>query len=272
VLIYLKDYMWEEQMSCRNMLHRKEQIKKQIEKIDEQIKHMPEGKLNCAGNGKYCKWYQSDGKTNVYIHKKNKHLAEQLAAKKYLLLLKKDLLQENEAIEAYLKKHQTGLGQAERLLVEPSEYQKLLSPYFKTNSQELLDWQNAPYEQNPKYKENLIIKTSSGHYVRSKSEALIDMALYRKQIPFRYECALQLGKWIIYPDFTMRHPYTGEVFYWEHFGKMDDSEYADQAFVKLERYNTHGIVPSIQLITTFETRDNPLSPETIDKIIEQYFE
>ena len=259
-------------MSGQNMQHRKEQIVKQIKQIEEKIKKLPEGKLNCAGNGKYCKWYQSDGKRNVYIHKKNQTLAEQLAAKKYLVLLKNDLQQELEAIEAYLKKHQSSLGQAERLLVEPSEYQKLLSPYFKPNSQELLEWQNSPFEQNTKYKENLIIKTSSGRYVRSKSEALIEMALYRKQIPFRYECALQLGKWIIYPDFTIRHPNTGEIYYWEHFGKMDDTEYAEKAFLKLERYNAHRIVPSIQLITTFETRDNPLGPETVDKLIEQYFE
>lgn len=259
-------------MSCGNMKCRKEKIAKRIKQIEEKIKKLPEGKLNCAGNGKYCKWYQSDGKTNVYIHKKNKQLAEQLAAKKYLLLLKNDLKQELEAIESYLKNCPSGLGQAERLLTEPSEYQKLLSPYFKTKSQELLDWQNSPFEQNTKHKENLIIKTSSGHYVRSKSEAMIDMALYRKQIPFRYECALQLGKWIIYPDFTIRHPHTGEVYYWEHFGKMDDTEYAEQAFVKLEKYNAHGIVPSIQLITTFENRDNPLNPDMVDKIIEQYFE
>ena len=107
--------------------------------------------------------------------------------------------------------------------------------------------------------------------MRSKSEALIDTALYRKQIPFRYECALQLGKWTVYPDFTIRHPNTGELYYWEHFGKMEDKEYADQAFTKLQKYNTHGIVPTIQLIMTFETKDNPLSPEKVDNIIEQYF-
>lgn len=258
-------------MSYRHMLQQKNQIAKRIDVIEKQLKDLPEGKLNCARNGNYCKWYQSDGKTNIYIPKKNQQLAEQLAAKKYLTFLKQDLQQENEAIEAYLKKHHCGLGQAERLLVEPSEYQKLLSPYFKTNSQELLDWQNSPFEQNTKFPENLIIKTSSGHYVRSKSEAIIDMALFKRQIPFRYECALQLGKMIIYPDFTIRHPDTGEVYYWEHFGKMDDREYSKKVFMKLESYNTHGIIPNVQLIMTFETRDNPLSSETVENIIEQYF-
>lgn len=258
-------------MSYRQMLYQREQIAKKIDMVEGQLKNMPEGKLNCASNGKYCKWYQSDGKSNIYIPKKNQQLAEQLAAKKYLTFLKHDLQREKEAIEAYLKKHQCGLGQAEKLLAEPSEYQNLLSPYFKTNSQELLDWQNYPFDQNTQFPENLIIKTSSGHYVRSKSEALIDMALYKNKIPFRYECALQLGKMIIYPDFTIRHPNTGEVYYWEHFGKVDNREYSHKVFAKLNSYNTYGIVPSIQLIMTFETKDNPLSSETVENIIEQYF-
>ena len=97
------------------------------------------------------------------------------------------------------------------------------------------------------------------------------MALYKNKIPFRYECALQLGKMIIYPDFTIRHPNTGEVYYWEHFGKMDDREYSHKVFAKLNSYNTYGIVPSLQLIMTFETKDNPLSSETVENIIEQYF-
>lgn len=253
------------------MLQRKAKIEKKIEEIEKLIAGMPEGKLNCSSNGKYYKWYHSNGKNNIYIPKKNRKLAEQLAAKKYLTLLKEDLLQEKEAIKAYLRKSQLGLNQAEQLLVESSEYQKLLSPYFKTNSQEFLEWQKSPYEQNKKFPENLIIKTSSGHYVRSKSEALIDMALYKRQIPFRYECALQLGKIIIYPDFTIRHPITGEVYYWEHFGRMDDREYAQKAFKKIENYNTHGIVPSIRLIMTFETQENPLNSEVIENIIEQYF-
>ncbi|MBR5566459.1 MAG: ATPase [Roseburia sp.] len=253
------------------MLQRKAKIEKKIEEIEKLIAGMPEGKLNCSSNGKYYKWYHSNGKNNIYIPKKNRKLAEQLAAKKYLTLLKEDLLQEKEAIKAYLRKSQLGLNQAEQLLVESSEYQKLLSPYFKTNSQEFLEWQKSPYEQNKKFPENLIIKTSSGHYVRSKSEALIDMALYKRQIPFRYECALQLGKIIIYPDFTIRHPITGEVYYWEHFGRMDDREYAQKAFKKIENYNTHGILPSIRLIMTFETQENPLNSEVIENIIEQYF-
>jgi len=60
---------------------------------------------------------------------------------------------------------------------------------------------------------------------RYKSEVFIDMALFTNNIPFRYECALELGHSTLYPDFTIRHPKTGEICYWEHFGLMDDPSY-----------------------------------------------
>ncbi len=131
---------------------------------------------------------------------------------------------------------------------------------------------NAPYEQNPKHPEQLIHKTASGKLVRSKSEAMIDLYLYTKQIPYRYECSLQLGETTLYPDFTILHPHTGEIIYWEHFGMMDEPFYYQKVFPKLQLYTAYGIVPSIRLITTYETRTNPLSSEVIEKIIEHYFD
>lgn len=131
--------------------------------------------------------------------------------------------------------------------------------------------QNAPYDSNPKYPEQLTLKTSSGHFVRSKSEALIDMALFTHRIPFRYECALILGNDTFYPDFTIRHPKTGKTYYWEHFGLMDVPAYCKNVSSKLQHYSLNGIIPSIHLITTYETKENPLSPEVIEKIIEHYF-
>lgn len=231
---------------------------------------MPSGKLVCAKNGRYQKWYHSDGHQKVYIPKENRQLAEKLAIKKYLLLLLDDLEKEKNAIQSYLKSY-SGSRKAEQLLVKPSEYQELLKPYFSPVAKELSEWSNAPYEKNPNYAEHLIHICASGNIVRSKSEAMIDSALYIHQIPFRYECVLTLGDTTIYPDFTIRHPKTGDIYYWEHFGMIDNPNYSKNAFTKMQLYANHGIFPSIQLITTFETKQNPLSTEIINKIIENYF-
>ena len=100
---------------------------------------------------------------------------------------------------------------------------------------------------------------------------MIDTLLYLNKIPFRYECALHLGNTTIYPDFTILHPHTGKIYYWEHFGMMDDANYAKNTCFKLQTYTTHGIIPSINLITTYETKEHPLSSDFIEKIIQHYF-
>ena len=244
-------------------LEEKEKLLRQM------LQKFPDGKLICAKNGKGYKWYKSDGHNKIYIPKKERQFAQELATKKYITYLLEDLIHEKIALNFYLKHHKT--GKAEKLLTDMSEYQELLVPYFQPVSQELHDWMNSTYERNKKYPEQLIIKASSGNMVRSKSEAMIDMALFSRKIPFRYEYILQLGRWIFYPDFTIRHPVTGELYYWEHFGRMDDEEYAKNAYAKLQKLNSFGIIPSINLIVTYETKDKPLSPEMIEKIVEYYF-
>ena len=94
-----------------------------------------------------------------------------------------------------------------------SKYQELVKPFFVPLEQELYNWTNSPFERSHKYPEHLVHKTDSGTLVRSKSEVLIDMVLYRNKIPFRYECLLELGDISIFPDFTIRHPVTGQVYY-----------------------------------------------------------
>lgn len=252
------------------MYSESEKLEEQINSLKFQLETYPEGSIFCSRNGNRYKWYHSvEGSIPAYIPKANKTFAQQLAAKKYLSLKLEDLLHEKRAIDFYLRHHTD--SKAEQLLTDHSEYQKLLSPFFQPQSKELSDWMNAPFNSNSKYPEYKVHKTVSGNLVRSKSEALIDMALHVNQIPFRYECALQLGKSTVYPDFTIRHPCTGKVYYWEHFGKMDDSQYSNDIGKRLQRYISHGIIPNIQLITTYETSNEPLSTEEIDRIITTYF-
>lgn len=148
---------------------------------------------------------------------------------------------------------------------------RFFAPYFTPLSPELAQWAAAPYDQNPLFPEQRIHKCASGHLVRSKSEAIIDMVLYTNQVPFRYECALTLGKTVIYPDFTIRDPSSGKTYYWEHFGMMDQPSYAARTFSKLQLYTSFQIIPSIQLITTYETQEHPLNTETAEALVRQYF-
>ena len=253
------------------MMNEKERIDTRINELTSALNNFPKGKFFYTRNGKHYKWYCSDGKIMTYIPKKKRQYAEKLATKRYLLHLIDDLKWEVKAIDSYLRKRKPTECQADQVYLQDEEYQKLISAYYKPISNELQEWSEASYEQSRDYPEQLIHKSISGKYVRSKSEAMIDMFLFQKRIPYHYEEKLVLGGIVIHPDFTIRHPNTGEYFYWEHFGMIDDFSYCNKMLGKLKTYISNGIYPSVNLITTYETQEYPLSLEMIEKTIEFYF-
>lgn len=246
-------------------------ISTQISEIQEKISSLPEGTLVCCSGKKSTKWYRSFGSYRNYIHKNDRITAEQLAVKKYLTMTLKQLSAEKLALEAYLKCRDSAKDSSSELLFEKPCYQELLSPYFKPSSQEIQDWMEAKYEKNPSHPENLVHNTRLGFHVRSKSESMIANFLYTNHIPFRYECSLSLGAHTLFPDFTILHPETHEIYYWEHFGMMDDPAYSKNACTKLQLYTANGIIPSIQLLTTYETQTHPLSYEEISFVASRCF-
>ena len=157
------------------------------------------------------------------------------------------------------------------MLEETSEFSNLLTTYFSTKISNLSDWTTTPYEKNTNHPEGLKFKTINGYYVRSKSELIIANILISNNIPFRYECALNLGGVTIYPDFTIMHPKTKQIFYWEHFGMIDNPSYASGANSKLHTYISNEIYPTINLITTYETKGYPLNISMVEEIIKYYF-
>ncbi len=257
-------------MSLQEQKIRKQQIQSQISKLEKQLTHFPKGHLICIQNGKYIKMQHIlDGKPTT-ISTKNREFASQLMQKKYLDACLQDLNTEKKAIDAYLKQYQNYSAKVDQLLQKPA-YKKMLSSSMKPLSQELSDWAEESFETNPSHSDQLRYPCLSGHVVRSKSEVLIDQTLYFHQIPFRYECQLKLGEVTLYPDFTIRHLHSGELFVWEHFGKIDIPSYAQNAFQKMQLYTAFGYIPTINLITTFETKDHPLTAKIIENVIQQYF-
>lgn len=254
------------------MLKEFQRLEEHIKKNENEINKLPAGKLVICADGRGgCKYFCSDGHTKTYIKKEDFACAEQLAYKNYLVQELEELKKEKRAVELYLKHHSKDIHKSNQLISESSKYQKLLSKFFIPIKQELQNWMNEPYDKNPNYPNQLIHKTLTGEYVRSKSEAFIYLSLHTKRIPFRYECALQLGTVTFHPDFTIRHPETGEIFYWENFGMMDNRDYAKHTYDKLDLYQLHGIIPGINLIATFETKEHPLGMDVIQKLIEHYF-
>ncbi len=249
----------------------KEKLLKKKEELQAQIKKYPDGFFICSKSGKYFKWYKSDGHKKVVIPKSDEKLAEELAAKRYLTCMSDDISQEILFIDTYLEKFNSKKSKTEQFISQNEEVQRLIKAHFRSMEDEVLAWVNEPYNKNPNNPEGLIHKTIGGYCVRSKSEQIIDRFLTLNMIPFKYECEFYLGGRRIYPDFIIRHPKTGEEFVWEHFGLMDDPEYSKKAANKMQLYINNGYIPGINFIATFETKQNPLTIDNVEKIIQEMF-
>ncbi|MDD6072986.1 MAG: ATPase [Clostridium sp.] len=254
----------------QQLLSRKHKLDQQIQQTEALLALSPPGHLICTRNGIYTKHIHVSQGVKTHIPKQQSDFAKKLAKKKYLTALLEDLQHERTAILSCLKQYESHSSSVEQLLNHPA-YRSIILSALNTSSPELTEWEDAAYETNPANPSQRRHPCASGHIVRSKSEVLIDQALFFQRIPFRYECALSLGEVTFYPDFTIRHPKSGQFFYWEHFGLMDSPSYSQNAFQKLQIYSSNGYIPTINLITTFETREYPLCTDTIDRIIEQYF-
>ena len=124
---------------------------------------------------------------------------------------------------------------------------------------------------NSFFDEYKIHLTVEGELVQSKSEAIIANALHYNSIKYNYELPLTLGNRTIYPDFTIKDPDTGEVWYWEHCGLMSDKDYVKRWRKKEKLYAEHGITQDTNLIVTEEYRGEGLDTQEIDALIKEKF-
>ena len=118
--------------------------------------------------------------------------------------------------------------------------------------------------------------TNRNEKVRSKSEVLIANALAKHGIAYRYEYPQTLknsqNKMITFhPDFLCLNIKTRGEYIWEHFGLMDNPDYAQKAVRKLQFYAQNKIFPGRNLIITMETQTEPLTPQFVDTMIKEYF-
>ena len=248
-----------------------QRLQQERERLVAEIGRMPPGHLICSRGKRGNKWYHTiDGK-RIYIKKKDRAFAEVLAVKKYLSLLLRRVEQQHCALGFYLRHYKEDTMEAAHLLEEVSAYQELLKPFFAPVDRRQAAWADAAYVKYSGRPDGLRHNGANGIVMRSKSEVLISYALSRHNLAFRYECELRCGTFVVYPDFTILHPKTGEIYYWEHFGMMDDEGYARKAAEKIYGYSAHGIVPGERLIMTFESSQVSLDMELVERWIEYYF-
>lgn len=229
----------------------------------------------------YIKYVRRGDKVQYYLRREN-HRLEYISSNNskipslvnahYVRQVVPRLKKNYKAAKKFLELH-SGLEEIEIAEAMPLAMQKVNGNLFACRAAEIEAWQNKPYERNPHYSGNLIYDSDRGDMMRSKSEVFIANRVFAHGLPYKPECPLfieSIGRtW--YPDFTILNPRTLEVVIWEHFGLMNDPEYARAACQKINVYRANGYVLGKNLIATFEAEGVPLTTQQIEQCIKDYF-
>lgn len=258
-----------------------------------------QGSLRIAINKGTPQYYHitTKGDTNgKYIPKSDSKLISSLAQKEYLEKCNRIIERQQKALARFLKDfHPEDIIAVHTNLTEAKR--RFVTPLLLTDEEFAAQWQAKPYSGKFFAKDTPEHFTNSGLRVRSKSEVIIAECLARHNIPFRYEAPLELiigdtssitaetpannirrrtlnqdadlmqSKAVtFYPDFTCLNKRTRQEFIWEHFGMMDNPNYARNAIEKQRSYAAAGYIPGINFIATTETTDLPLNIPYIEQM------
>lgn len=117
------------------------------------------------------------------------------------------------------------------------------------------------------YENGLIHLSEGGLKTRSKAESMIATCLEKSGLKFHYEPRVDLKDGIARPDFEVMLEQKRKIVYWEHLGKIEDPEYVMKNLKKLQDYAENGIYLGINLVITYETKEEPLTFITINEVI-----
>jgi ATP-dependent exoDNAse (exonuclease V) alpha subunit len=186
-----------------------------------------------------------------------------------------------ELLYTALTRHQ------ERLIILPQGELRKMQDFAHEGASEIaarvtnLFREPAPVEvavgrTNRFLEKRLIHRTERGELVRSKSELVIADKLHARKVDYVYEGDLVIEGRTLVPDFIIRNEDSGQVFYWEHLGMLDDPGYRRRWARKLETYKLGGILPvedgggpKGMLVTTRDEPGGALDSQRIAEIIER---
>ena len=248
------------------------------------IKNAPPGLIRIVQkNGKfqfYKRKSESD-KQGKYLPRSEDKLAYAIIQKEYNLKTLPALEEEIVCLNKFLAEYKS--KSSERVYEKlSSARQQIVTPLTMTNKQYADAWLKVEYRHKKLPDDVPPFFTENNEHVRSKSEVIIANALKSADIPYRYEFPLLMDKNAgapdfqnydfcqLHPDFYCLNLRTRQEFAWEHFGMMDDPEYAARAAEKLQLYAENGFFPGKNLIITMETMKNQLSSKILKEIIKTY--
>lgn len=249
-------------------------LRNRITLLESKLNSLPEERLTFSQKSNNTQFYyrRKGNKKLFYISKKSSEELAKLANKYYITKVLPPLKANLYAAEKFVELH-SGKEERDVFNCMPEDLQMLNHNLFLYKPQYIKDWLNRPYVRNPYKSDALIFDTARGDKVRSKSEVILSNSFFKYGLIYLVEFPLRLkhsGK-TIYPDFTILNTNTMETIYWEHFGMMDNPEYATAAIKKIQLLQEERLILGKNLICTFETSTTPLSSSLVESYIKEFF-
>lgn len=253
-------------------------IKIERDSLSRQISYLPPGTIRWwrqYKNGKeYLIFSQVNENGNAHFITKNKELCSQLAAKYFFE-------HQIDNIDNFIAALEIANKEALRISTEAvlNELPSEIADICRENEAGILykkeeglileeqEWRKREYLKSDHFAHFLTQRTSTGEFVRSKSEVIIYELLLKYDLAFRYECQKYIDGYPIHPDFTI-YRRDGKIFYWEHCGLMNQQNYIDSYHWKLDKFEKDGIVPWDNLILTYDDRFGNIDVNIIESEIQ----
>lgn len=232
---------------------------------------LPDGELLCTGKGSERKYYQRlpavgyRKKERRYGIKKKPEILNGLVRKEYISSAVSILEKDIKSLDSLLRRYEP--------FDENTVMQLFLTKYPELSGNIYADrsdndaWKNAFHSIDGYHPENLRTVDLYGKKRRSNPEIYIASRLDHYGLTYRHDCPTGIPGLYRIPDFQILRPRDLKVIYWEHFGMMSDMEYRIDYRQKMDEYESHGIVPWDNLITTFNTANGGIDAHKIEAAI-----
>lgn len=255
-----------------NIAARRLCVEELIKDLEGEIKKAPEGSLRIVDKKSYVQYYwckDCKDTNGVYIPNEKVNIAKALAQKEY----NRKVLKLAQREKSIISKYDAFLGKESYQKIYDDmrdAKKKIVEPIHPEVNEFIQSWQAEEYEPMP-FMDNTEFYSTNGVRVRSKSELIIANLLEQYDVPYKYEKPLILkGKGTVRPDFVCLSKSQRKEYIWEHFGMMDDYDYANKNILKLNVYQQNGYYLGVNMIASFETSQQPISSRNIKSMIEKY--
>ena len=258
----------------------KQNLQSIIAQIERQSKNWLQGTLRVSPNKSYYRYFHyvpaADKKPaqNRYLTKNEIGIAQQLAQQDYERVLLRVARQQLHILERHPGEYDPhALQDVYQNLHEGRKV--LVTPLVMSDEEYVRQWEGVQYAPGKFDARDPFILSERGERVRSKSEKIIADKYLRRKIPYRYEFPMKLKdgnrEVIRRPDFIVLDKRTRKEYIHEHFGKVDDPDYAKhQLLEKLALYADNGFFPGVNLIMTMESSQYQFDDRYLDQLIKLY--